>query len=84
MPEVSRFYGIVILMWPNDHPPPHFHARCGSQEIAVYLDGSARGDFPVRKLKLIRKWLTLHGEELALNWSLLEHGVMPRYIEPLD
>jgi hypothetical protein len=29
MPEISRFFGIVIAMYDEDHEPPHFHARDG-------------------------------------------------------
>ena len=38
MPEISRFLGIIIYMYFDEHPPPHFHARYGSYEILVYLD----------------------------------------------
>ena len=27
MPEISRFLGIIITMYYNDHNPPHFHVR---------------------------------------------------------
>ena len=32
MPEISRFFGIVIAIYFNDHPPPHFHARYGEHK----------------------------------------------------
>lgn len=32
MPRVSAFYRIVIAMYFDDHPPPHFHARYGEHE----------------------------------------------------
>jgi hypothetical protein len=25
MPELSRFYGLTIRMYYDEHPPPHFH-----------------------------------------------------------
>ena len=85
MPEISRFYGIVIIMWPNDHLPPHFHARCGRQTILVRIsDGEAIGNFPTAKLKLVREWWNLHRDELLLNWRLRAQCLPPRYIEPLD
>jgi len=50
MPEISRFLGIVIGMFYNDHAPPHFHARYGShqaviaiQELSVSKDNCPRG-----------------------------------------
>ena len=47
MPEISRFYGIVITMNLDDHPPPHFHARYGRQEIFVEIaDATVTGTFP--------------------------------------
>lgn len=39
MPEISRFYGIVIYMNYNDHDPPHFHARYREQEVSVEIIG---------------------------------------------
>ena len=38
MPEISRFFGIIIRMYFDDHNPPHFHAIYGSQEIQVGID----------------------------------------------
>ena len=85
MPEISRFYGIVITMNLDDHPPPHFHARYGRQEIFVEIaDATVTGTFPPRKLKYVRRWWSLHREELMLNWRLREQDLQPRYIEPLE
>lgn len=85
MPEISRFYGIVIKMHFGDHPWPHFHARCEGMQISVDLrDGAVTGEFPQTKLRLVRKWLALHYDELMANWRLLERDLLPRYIDPLD
>lgn len=71
MPEISRFLGIVIAMYYNDHAPPHFHARYGSFEITVRIqDGVVEGRFPRRALSLVLEWYTLHKEELLENWNL--------------
>lgn len=35
MPEISRFYGIIIYMYLQDHNPPHFHARYEEYEIMI-------------------------------------------------
>lgn len=50
MPEVNRFYGIVIQIFFRDHEPPHFHARCGSHDAVIDIEDGAfnRGDLPVR------------------------------------
>ena len=85
MPEISRFYGIVIRMWRNEeHRRPHFHAKYGRYLIAVMIDdGTVIGKFPQRKTKLVRRWLDLHRQELLENWHLARIGQPPRYIEPL-
>lgn len=38
MPEVSRFFGIIILLNYNDHAPPHFHVRYGEQKALIAID----------------------------------------------
>lgn len=38
MPEISRFYGIIIRMYYEDHNPPHFHAVYGDDE--AWMHGS--------------------------------------------
>jgi hypothetical protein len=85
VPEISRFYGIVIEMWRNeDHRRPHFHAKYGRYAISMMIDdGSILGEFPPRKLKLLRKWWNLHRQELLDNWHLARMRQPPRYIEPL-
>lgn len=52
MPELSRFYGIVVFMNYNDHSPPHFHARYGGHEVTVELaSGLVTGSMPRRALE---------------------------------
>jgi hypothetical protein len=29
MPTISRFFGILIQMYFDDHNPPHFHVKYG-------------------------------------------------------
>jgi hypothetical protein len=41
MPEISRFLGIVIAMYYDDHVPPHFHAKYGEFEITVEIESGA-------------------------------------------
>ena len=38
MSEISRFYGIVIKMFHNDHQPPHFHAEHGGDQMVVAIE----------------------------------------------
>lgn len=54
MPEISRFYGIIIRMRYNDHPPLHFHARYGGQEVTVEIvTGRVQGAMSRNALQLI-------------------------------
>ena len=69
MPEVSRFYGIVIVFLYNDHEPPHFHAAYGDYDVSVRIaDGEITGEISRRAKKLIREWVELHRDELMENW----------------
>ena len=54
MPELCRFFGIIIRMYDNDHDPPHFHAVYGENEVLIEIDTLAvvRGELPRRALAL--------------------------------
>ena len=70
MPEISRFYGIVVFMNYNDHEPPHFHSRYQEQQITVEIEtGLVEGRMSQRALKMVFDWSDLHGDELAENWQ---------------
>jgi hypothetical protein len=86
MPEISRFYGIVIQMYGEDHPPPHFHARYGSQAAMIGINpiGVLHGTLERRALSMVLEWAALHQEELLTNWKLLEADRMLAKITPLD
>ena len=85
MPVISRFLGIVIMMYWNDHNPPHFHAKYKEYEIIIYIeDGVIEGKFPKRALKLVLEWLDLHKNELLDNWRLSNIGEPLKNIEPLE
>jgi hypothetical protein len=70
MPEISRFFGIVITMYYDDHAPPHFHARYGGDEIKVEIENGRvlAGRFSPRLTGLVQEWLVLHRNELQENW----------------
>ena len=54
MPELSRFLGIVIGIFPREYPPSHFHAVYGEHQITVDIQsGIVHGDFPKRALRLV-------------------------------
>ncbi len=84
MPEISRFYGIIIRMFFNDHNPPHFHATYQNYEAIIHIeDGIIKGEMPRRALSLIYDWLDIHKEELLNNWRLLKDTGEFNLIEPL-
>jgi hypothetical protein len=86
MPEISRFFGIVIRMFYNDHAPAHFHAEYRDDEALIEIETLAvyRGFLPRRAMALVLEWAMLHREELQRNWDLARSGRTPEPVEPLD
>ena len=86
MPEISRFSGIIIAMYYNDHPPPHFHARLGDFEIRVnILNGDIiSGYLPKPAESMVREWWQLHRQELLTDWRLARERAQLRKIAPLE
>ena len=86
MPEVSRFFGIVILIFFNDHDPPHFHAVYGEYEALIEIESLAiyRGGLPGRALALVQEWAVIHREELRKDWELARSGRSLDPIAPLE
>jgi hypothetical protein len=82
MPEISRFYGIIIAMFYGDHPPPHFHACYGNDKITIKIPDFSvlEGYLPPRALGLVMEWAALHQSELARNWEL---GQANQPLEPI-
>jgi Domain of unknown function (DUF4160) len=79
VPELCRFYGIVIKMYFDDHNPPHFHAEYGEAEALFGIDSLAllAGDIPPRALGLVAEWAALHRDDLRACWQ------RARSLEPL-
>lgn len=85
MPEISRFYGIIITMYIPDHNPPHFHVRYNDYHAIVDIEtGKVKGEMPRQALRLVYEWLDLHKEELVDNWRRMEKGEPVTSIKPLD
>jgi hypothetical protein len=85
MPVISRFYGIVIAMYFNDHNPPHFHAKYSGYEALYNFSGDIiEGSLPNRASKLVADWIVLHKEELEDNWAKARAGEPLSPIEPLE
>ncbi|MFH1097078.1 MAG: DUF4160 domain-containing protein [Candidatus Desantisbacteria bacterium] len=85
MPEISRFYGIIVSMFYDEHNPPHFHARYGEYKIAIDVNSLQilEGKFPPRALGLIMEWASLYKNELLKDWEITAQNLPPGKIEPL-
>ena len=88
MPEISRFFGIIIRMYVEaggPHHTPHFHAYYQDQ-VGIYdVERIERlaGSLPRRQERLVLAWTELHQQELLSNWQTLQQGRPPIKIEPL-
>jgi len=85
MPEISRFYGIIIAMFWDEHNPPHFHARYGSHKAALEIETLRLldGKLPPRALGLVVEWASQHREELMSNWEKARNQNPLEKIDPL-
>jgi hypothetical protein len=85
VPEISRFFGIIVRMYYNDHAPPHVHAEFQGETVLLDFRGNIlRGDIGSRTaLRLAREWIDAHGLELEEDWNLARVGSGLRPIEPL-
>jgi hypothetical protein len=86
MPEVSRFLGIVIAMYYNEHNPPHFHARYGEHKIEISIENLnvMAGKLPPRALGLVMEWASQHKIELLADWQLARQQAELKRIAPLE
>ena len=85
MPEISRFFGIIIAMYYNDHAPPHFHVRYGNERALVGVEclQVLRGRLSPRALGLVMEWAAMHQAELNADWRLARAQAPLKPIEPL-
>jgi Domain of unknown function (DUF4160) len=85
VPTISRFFGIVIAMYFDDHGPPHFHARHAAGEAKVRIDTLEAIDSSLgrRQLRLVLAWGELHQDELLENWWRARAGETLQPIAPL-
>ena len=86
MPELSRFFGIVVSMHYNDHAPPHFHVRYGGRKALVAIESLTvlRGRLSPRALGLVMEWADIHTEELMEDWNLARNQEPLKPIRPLE
>lgn len=88
MPEISRFFGIIIRMFAAEktsHHRPHFHAYYQDDAATYSLDPIEllSGALPIRQRRLVEAWSELHEKELLDDWKLLKSGKVAKKVEPL-
>lgn len=85
MPELSRFLGIVITMYFNEHNPPHFHVKYEEYRAMISISDLAqlKGELPPRVLSLVVEWACMHKSELLKNWEMVKSTGDYFKIEPL-
>lgn len=89
MPELSRFFGIIIRMYAEvggPHHSPHFHAYYQDDVAVVGLNPVelVAGSLPRRQRRFVEAWAELHQEELIEDWQRLQAGQPPLPIPPLE
>jgi hypothetical protein len=88
MPELSRFQGIIVTMYPEPgarHHHPHFHVRYAGQKAVYQIQPTERlaGSVPSRQEDLVLRWAEMRSRELKRNWKRLQQGKLPVPIQPL-
>ena len=86
MPEISRFFGIIVRMYYNEHVPPHFHAQYGENQVEIAIETLEvlKGKLPNRVLGLVLEWAALHRNELRADWERARNEQPLEYIQPLE
>lgn len=86
VPEISRFFGIVIGMFYAEHGVPHFHAVYGGDKVSMAIVGASvlEGSLPPRALRLLLEWARLHEGELLENWDRARRGEPLEPVAPLE
>jgi hypothetical protein len=86
VPEISRFFGIIITINYSDHAPPHFHVRYGSQKAIISINGLSilAGWLSPKALALVVEWAAQHRMELRRNWVHAEHREPLEPVPPME
>lgn len=86
MPEVSRFLGIVVAMYYQEHNPPHFHVRYNEHKASISIKDLAllKGQLPPKVFGLVIEWASQHQRELMDDWLLAERWEELKPIAPLE
>lgn len=85
MPEIARFFGIIIRMFYDEHNPPHFHVQYqGNKAVFDFQGNILKGNLRSKTAtKLVREWTDIHAVELEEDWRLAREGKQIKKIEPL-
>ncbi|SMM99620.1 putative ORF-2 [uncultured Candidatus Thioglobus sp.] len=85
MPEISRFFGIIIRMYYDEHNPPHFHVEYSGNKAMFDFQGNIlKGNLSSKTAtKLVREWIDLHTLELENDWKLAMQNKVINKIKPL-
>ena len=85
MPEISRFLGIKIFMYFNEHNPPHFHVEYNEYKASIDIKtfGVMEGKIPSKVLGLVVEWAEYHQDELFQNWGNIKETGEYIKIKPL-
>jgi len=86
MPEICRFFGIRIILFFNDHNPPHFHAVYEGRKAVFEINSLqlVEGSLPPRIRGFIVEWASIHQAELMAAWETVRAGRNPQSIAPLE
>ncbi len=86
MPEISRFFGIIIRMFYDEHEPPHLHVEYqGDKAVMDFFGNIIQGSIKSRTaVRLVREWIDLRRADLDEDWKLAKLGKQIHKIEPLD
>lgn len=81
MPEITRFYGIIIKMFfkPKEHVPSHIHALYG-EYVGIFDIKTKKmidGDLPKKAQELVEEWLSSYSEELQKMWDSQKIDKLP-------
>jgi hypothetical protein len=86
MPEICRFFGIVIAMYYKEHMPPHFHAKYAGNRASFSIQDLKiiEGGLPRRAVSLVLEWAFQRRDDLMANWERAQRTEALAHIEPLE
>lgn len=84
MPEISRFFGIILSLYWRDHNPPHIHFSYGDYECSIsVLDRIVDGTAPAKVIAKVNHWIDIHEDEILTAWEKASRGEKFDRIKPL-